>query len=400
MSDDNSSLSFPFSQNNDEISEYDHEYLTEHQEEISNNFNFDKPGFDPSGLFYDEKTTNISASNTSQSSKSNPSSEIKSENNSERSTNSSATDKKEKINFKSLKIYLVDDINKTIKQMNLKEETENKLILDKDKKTKEIEEIFTELYKEKKRVRGKKNKKINKIEEPKDIECIKKILGRKRKDDTTVGERTKYSSYNIIKKIKNKIIHNILMLVNRVIKSLYTKEQINQILNELHLPEIKSYLKPIEVIKKIEHKKFANETKRDENIKFLNKNIKDLFSNNVSGKFKALPSNSNELIISRLLQDEDNKDIFDFIFNELTVWDFLDIFTKKTELKSLPKISLNNKEIEIIEESLEKIDSLLLKVLEEYDNDRNYYHCFTILIYNFKEYLDNKESRNKKKKNE
>ena len=45
------------------------------------------------------------------------------------------------------------------------------------------------------------------------------------------------------------------MLVNRVIKSLYTKEQINQILNELHLPEIKSYLKPIQVIKKIEHKK-------------------------------------------------------------------------------------------------------------------------------------------------
>ena len=94
--------------------------------------------------------------------------------------------------------------------MNLKEETENKLILDKDKKTKEIEEIFTELYKEKKRVRGKKNKKINKIEEPKDIECGKKILGRKRKDDTTVGERTRYSSYNIIKKIKNKIINNIL----------------------------------------------------------------------------------------------------------------------------------------------------------------------------------------------
>lgn len=398
MSDDNSSLSFPFRQNNDEMSEYAHDYLTEHQEEISNNFNFDKPGFDPSGLFYDEKTTNISASNTSQSSKSNPSSEIKSENNSERSTNSSATDKKEKINFKSLKIYLVDDINKTIKQMNLKEETENKLILDKDKKTKETEEIFTELHKEKKRVRGKKNKKINKIEEPKDIECGKKILGRKRKDDTTVGERTKYSSYNIIKKIKNKIIHNILMLVNRVIKSLYTKEQINQILNELHLPEIKSYLEP--VIKKIEHKKFANETKRDENIKFLNKNIKDLLSNNVSGKFKALPSNSNELIISRLLQEEDNKDIFDFIFNELTVGDFLDIFTKKTELISLPKISLNNKEIEIIEESLEKIDSLLLKVLEEYNGDRNYYHCFTILIYNFKEFLDNKESREKKKKNE
>ena len=40
------------------------------------------------------------------------------------------------------------------------------------------------------------------------------------------------------------------MLVNRVIKS-----QINQILNELHLPEIKSYLEPIQVIKMIEHKK-------------------------------------------------------------------------------------------------------------------------------------------------
>ena len=126
MSDDNSSLSFPFRQNNDEMSEYAHDYLTEHQEEISNNFNFDKPGFDPSGLFYDEKTTNISASNTSQSSKSNPSSEIKSENNSERSTNSSATDKKEKINFKSLKIYLVDDIKYS--PYNIIKKIKNKII--------------------------------------------------------------------------------------------------------------------------------------------------------------------------------------------------------------------------------------------------------------------------------
>ena len=158
MSDDNSSLSFPFRQNNDEMSEYDHDYLTERQEEISNNFNFDKPGFDPSGLFYDEKTTNISASNTSQSSKSNPSSEIKSENNSERSTNSSATDKKEKINFKSLKIYLVDDIKRST----------NSSATD-------------------------KKEKIN-------FKSLKIYLV----DDI------KYSSYNIIKKIKNKIINNIL----------------------------------------------------------------------------------------------------------------------------------------------------------------------------------------------
>lgn len=410
MSDDNDSLSFPFSLNSDERSQYEQDnYLTEKQNEISNNFNLDMKGFDPSPLIYGgnesiiEKTTNILASNTNPSSKSNPSSEIKSENNSERSTDSSAADKNEKINFKAIKLYLVDDINNTIKQMTISEETENKMLLDKNKKTEEIEEIFTELNKQKKRIRIiEKGKRKNKTDKPKDIKSNEEtILGRKRKNDATKGKRTKFSPYNIIKNQKIHIIHYILRFINRLIKSLYTKEQINQILNELNLPEIKSYNGPIEVIKKIQHKIYANETKRDENLKFLTSNFKTIFSKDISGRFKGAPNNSNELIISRLLKDEDNKVIFDFIFKELTVDYWLENFTNKTELKSHPKISsLNNKEINIIEENFERIEGLLIEILNNPNYDSNYYHCYTILIFNFKEYIKKKESRNKKKKYE
>ena len=48
-----------------------------------------------------------------------------------------------------------------------------------------------------------------------------------------------------------------------------------------------------------------------------------------------------------------------------------------------------------IEKNLERVDKYINKYFK---NDKNYYHCFILIIYNLKRYLINKEARNRNKK--
>ena len=300
-----------------------------------------------------------------------------------------------------LKYKSIDEINKRFKVMKLNEKIKEKLYLDEDKITKEIDTTWTELMNTKKRRR---NKITEKIYLKKDIDKkseIRSQLGRKRKGDNTNRKRNKFSAYNIIKKIKNKIVHYILIFVNKLIKSLYTKQQINEILFELDLPQIYSYQKSIQVIRKIKHGKIANETKRDDNLNFLGSTIGKYLSNIISTKYKCARSNANKLIIERLLQDENKKEIFEFIFNTLKIEQWLNIFTYKEDIDIYAKNSLNNEQILTITKNFVRIENLfyeLTKKVKINDDYENYLNCFTILIFNFKEFIENKESRNRQKK--
>ena len=280
--------------------------------------------------------------------------------------------------------------------MNLNEEEKKGILLDEKKSSKEIDTIWMELLNDKKRLRNKEKEKNNKIEKIDDLN-IEVKRGRKKKDDNTKRKRNKYSTYNIIKKIKNKIIHYLLLFINKLIKSLYTKEQINEILFELNLPQIKSYNTPIQVIKKIEHDIYAKQMKTEENLNFLNSKIKDYLSNNVSKKYVDIPFNSNEIIISRLLENKNNKDIFKFIFGELSIEKWLNIFTYQIDMEYYAKTKnmLNKEQISIISKNLIGIDSLLIEFINSKDFNKNYLHCFIILIYNLKEYISKKEIRKK-----
>ena len=373
-------FSFPKKLFDDNMSEIESSYLNEYQnqDELMEEFNLNSHiDFDPSLLFGsgNDSSTDIATKN-------------------------SALNKKTKRKFKiALPFNSEENINNIIRRMKLNEEEKKGIFLDEDKSTEEIDTIWMELTNEKQRRRTEIKEKSF-IRELKDIKTKFK-QGRKKKDDNTKRKRNKYSTYNIMKKIKNKIIHYLLLFINKLIKSLYTKEQINEILFELDLPQIKSYNKPIQVIKKIEHKIYAKKTKRDENLKFLNSTIKAYLSNNISKKFIGIPPNSNEIIISKLFQDEDKKDIFDFIFNELHIEDWLNIFTYKKELEDYATIKniLNKTQIQVISNNFIRIDNLLLELINNYEDiNYNYFHCFTILIYNFKEYLNKMESRKRKKK--
>ena len=386
MNYDNDSIQFP-----DIVPELELSFLNELQnkEYMADNINFPLD-FDPSILIPNgkdlktETTTKILPLNKMDKKKFNVKISFKPKPNEK-------TKKKEKIKFNvtiPIKINFEENINKIIQRMNLKEEEKKGILLDENKNSDELNTIRAELLNDKIRLRNKGKEKITDIK-------INVKRGRKKKDDNTKRKNNKYRTYNIIRKIKNKIMHYLLLFINNLIKSLYTKEQINEILFELHLPQIKSYETSIQVIKKIEHDIYAKQMKTEENINFLNSKIKNYLSNNISKKFVGIPLNSNEIIISRLLQDENKKNIFKFIFEELSIDEWLNIFTYQIDFEHYAKSKnlLNEEQISMLSNNLIGIDSLMLEFINDEDFNKNYFHCFIILIYNLKEYISKKESR-------
>ena len=281
---------------------------------------------------------------------------------------------------------LEEEINKIIiNKMNINPEDKLKFLLDINPKDIRILKIKDELINDESKGEYIEEKITFKVENG-------QILGIKRNDDSIEPNRRKSKSDNIIKKIKNRIIDFLLSFVNKLINSLYSKDKINQILSKLNLPLIKSQNE--DVLKKIDHKIVVNHTNNSYNLKFLSFKLKDLLSKMNSERY-SIPDNYNELIISELLKDDENEDIFNFVFNKIDIEAWLQIFTYQKELECYMKNSLANEEHEIkLKENMIRIDEYLMKYLNSEKDDKIYYHCFLLLLYNFRIYLSNKKGRN------
>ena len=279
--------------------------------------------------------------------------------------------------------YLEKDINNIIKNMNISEEKKKYLLLNEDEINEEIKNFRYDLFfKEKLRIQ--KQQKENKS-------FISSKKGRKLKNDESNRTHTKYSSDNIIKSIKTKLNDSLLLFLNKLIISIYDIKKINQILLDLNLPGIKIDSDKFKVLKKNDYKTRVKKTSKLYNLELLNLTIYEYISNNISSKFKYFPINYNKLIIQKLLEDELNKDIFNFIFNQLKIEDWLDIFIYKKEIENfINNKQLNNYKINIIKESLIRIDNNFFEIPKD---DKIYLHCFELMIYNLKRYLLMKEGR-------
>ena len=267
------------------------------------------------------------------------------------------------------KYFSENSINDIIKQFNIIDEVKLKLLLNINIKNNDIEKIKNVLESDK----IKRTKKINDISYRPDI---------------------------ILSKIINLINLSLLNFINKLIRDLYKKEEIKQKLEQLNLIKKISDKDLKKVIKNNDYDFRYELTKKDEKLKLLNWTLKDYFSTNISSKFKY-PINYNKLVIERLLEEKNNKDIFEFILNDLLIMDWLEIFLYKKDLKELNKFNLlsDNKK-DKIEKNLERIDKYLNDqyINKSFKNDKNYYHCFILIIYNLKRYLINKEARNRTKK--
>ena len=233
-----------------------------------------------------------------------------------------------------------------------------------------------------------------------DIEKIKSVLESDKIKRTKKNSDISYRSDNILSKIINLINLSLLNFINKLIRSLYSKEEIKKILEQLNLLKKISEKDLKEVIKNNDYEFRYELTKKDEKLKLLNWTLKDYFSTNISSKFKY-PINYNKLVIEKILEEKTNKDIFEFILNDLLIIDWLEIFLYKKDLSELKKFNLlNDDKKDKIEKNLERIDKYINdKYINKYfKNDKNYYHCFILIIYNLKRYLINKEARNRNKK--
>jgi len=215
--------------------------------------------------------------------------------------------------------------------------------------------------------------------------------GRKLKNDVSIRTHNKYSYDNLVDKIKNMINTSLILFCNKVIKAIYennTKIKLN--FTDGELPKKASTKK---VIKEIDKNFIVNKKKGNEILELLNMTVKDYLCNKISSKYSKIPSEYNELIINQLLLDDNNKDIFDFLFNNLRIEDYLNIFLNQKEFKDIMNYDrLNEDQKQILNNNNVSICNYLEKI---YIKDECYFQCLVILIYNFRRYLMNKERRNR-----
>ena len=280
------------------------------------------------------------------------------------------------------KPFLEKDITKLFKKMNICKETKMKFISCINNPSTKKEEIKSKLLLNPRERRKKLNDKV-KPKEKKEIKFNNKSnlkSGRKTKNDFSVRTHNKFSFDNMIDKIKNMINTSLVLFCNKIIKAIYTNEE--QIIQIFSMAKISKEISRTKIIKDIDYSFLANKRKGNEILELLNMTVKDYLSNKISLKYVNIPNEYNELIINQLLLDDNNKDIFVFLFN-IKIGDFFYVYIYQKDIKEF---------LEFIKNNLVRINDYLNKIVSK---DETYFQCLVMLIYNFRRFLMNQERRNR-----
>ena len=202
-----------------------------------------------------------------------------------------------------------------------------------------------------------------------------KKRGRKRKRNDNKSDKnktlkihTKFTDDNLTKKSKNIILKYALKFINEKIEEIYQ--------GDVGEGKFKKELKIISQKNKV--KSTVNIDKS-----FLDKNLKDIFSENISGRFNNFPKTYNKTLIESLLneEDEEKKSYFIELFN-ITFSDCLDYFMDNKN---------NNKKLE----GFIKFSSIKESLIQQ--EGKNYIDAFIYFLKNFKNIINNKKSRRRNK---
>lgn len=119
----------------------------------------------------------------------------------------------------------------------------------------------------------------------------KEMLGRKKKNSGLIGKHNKYAENNMTVKFKVYFINTLL-------------DQINSEIKKINLSiKIEDQIYKIEGLLDISQKKVKNITV-EEIRKFLKSNLKEVFSFEISIKYKNYPKNYNKLVIEKLYKEK------------------------------------------------------------------------------------------------
>ena len=222
-----------------------------------------------------------------------------------------------------------------------------------------------------------KEKLIFKIEHNANKKILIQNKKRKIKETSTSDKieaiHTKYADDNIIRKCKFIVLSHIMDFINAKIKEKYKNI---------------GYGIKIKQLMKINKSQVSN-IKTDYNLKFMNKQLKDIFSDTISTKYTRFPLKKNENLIKELIneKDDEKKEYFNNLFS-LTFSDCLNHFIDK---KFIPIL----KDLELFEEIIN--DSKKLKKINLNINDQEYINELSYYLENYQNILRRKKPRRAKK---
>ena len=203
----------------------------------------------------------------------------------------------------------------------------------------------------------------------------KKKCGRKRKrdDDDAMEEKVehnKFSDDNVRRRCKHLVFMD---FINGSIKRIYN----GNIGNGIFKKELQT----------INQKQISDATITF-NQNFLNKSLGDIFSENISGRYTNLSPNHNQLLIMKLMneEDEEKKDYFNNLFN-ITFINALKHFNEQIEIPELI--------------GLKCFRDLKDEITNKHPEDgEDYYVSLKYYLDNFEEIILNKRARKGRKKKE
>lgn len=205
---------------------------------------------------------------------------------------------------------------------------------------------------------------INNSEKTNDTSSLTAKKYKKNKSRSKNRKKSKTFSFETIRRrIKNEILRRLLIFINKKIK-LYYNNKINEgkgilIKQLLDLNQDQTSNSKVQFYKE-----------------FLNKKIKDIFSEKICDKYTCYPKNHNKDLIDKLINE--NSDFID-LFN-LTFLDCLKYFRGSEEIKEL--------------DGMGKMDDKIFSKEEEDDND-DYKKNFIYMLNNYEKNIQNKKPRNK-----
>lgn len=185
------------------------------------------------------------------------------------------------------------------------------------------------------------------------------------------------SGDNIIRKIKVRIFA-------------YLLEFLNNILNKKDEDKNRLY--------KLNYK-FIKNLNKNNDIKYLNMKLKDLFSMNITLRYKGILPDYNKEFIERIINHEERVEDYNtviFVFN-MIFGKLLDMFTCKKDINYLKDkcAQCDGINFEMIANKIACVNKLLEKMLKK--NDETYFSIFTFYLYNYEKWFSIQSSRSSKK---
>ena len=169
-------------------------------------------------------------------------------------------------------------------------------------------------------------------------------LGRKRKNCDEPGKHTKSSKDNMLKKIKNFYLNEVILFLNKAINFYFKCEEEKEKLIDKNYEIKKRDLK--DLIKNLEYyEKIFSTYKNKDNLELLDKHLGEIISNiKISIKntrFKSVRETWNKQIIEKI--NENGNENLKCILNNMTFRDFINILLEKKQLKDYPGLDENFK---------------------------------------------------------